>query len=145
MQIALRRRQFIGLLGGAAAGWPTSARAQQRPTKLPVIGIIDDAPMWNHFRQGLHELGYAEGQNIKFEYRSAGGQPQRLVAVAKSAMIGSVVNSNNPNAEPDTKDAQAATYALQRKLVVVKVRTESDFETASVTLIQQRVGALFVC
>ena len=51
----IRRREFITLLGGAVA-WPVAARAQQRG-KIPRIGIIDDAPMWNAFREGLRDLG----------------------------------------------------------------------------------------
>ena len=78
----MRRRDFITLLGGTAVTWPLGARAQQRATKIPRIGIIDDAPIWDHFRQGLRDLGYIEGQNIAIEYRSAEGQPDRLVAVA---------------------------------------------------------------
>ena len=77
----MRRREFITLLGGIAA-WPLAARAQHRPTKTPLIGIIDDAPIWDHFRQGLSDLGYVEGRDIVFEYRSAEGQPDRLAAVA---------------------------------------------------------------
>src|SRR5713226_3692943 len=75
----LRRREFIALLGGAAAAWPLAARAQQA-AKIPRIGIIDDAPMWNAFRQGLRDLGYLEGQNIAIEYRTAEGKPDRLAA-----------------------------------------------------------------
>src|SRR5215510_15459387 len=77
----MRRREFITLLGGAVVAWPLAARAQQ-PAKVPRIGIIDDAPIWDHFRQGLRDLGYIEGQNIAFEYRSAEGKPDRLAAVA---------------------------------------------------------------
>ena len=75
----MRRRAFIAALGGAAA-WPLVARAQQ--PKIPRIGIIDDSPIWNDFRQGLRGLGYLEGQNIAFEYRYAGGLPDRLAWVA---------------------------------------------------------------
>jgi putative tryptophan/tyrosine transport system substrate-binding protein len=75
----MRRREFITLLGGAAA-WPLAARAQ-RQAKSPRIGIIDDAPIWDHFRQGLRDLGYIDGQNIAFEYRSGEGQPDRLATV----------------------------------------------------------------
>jgi putative tryptophan/tyrosine transport system substrate-binding protein len=72
---------FITLLGGAAAGWPRAARAQQL-VKIPRVGIIDDSPMWNAFRHGLRDLGYVEDQNITFEYRYAGGMPDRLAWVA---------------------------------------------------------------
>jgi putative ABC transport system substrate-binding protein len=77
----MKRREFITLLGGAAA-WPRAARAQERPSKIPRIGIIDDAAIWDHFRQGLRDLGYIEGQTIALEYRSADGKPDRLAAVA---------------------------------------------------------------
>jgi putative ABC transport system substrate-binding protein len=77
----MRRRNFIALLGSAAT-WPLAARAQQRPSKIPRIGIIDDAAIWDHFRQGLRDLGYIEGQTIAIEYRSAEGKPDRLAAVA---------------------------------------------------------------
>ena len=75
----LKRRDFITLLGGAAA-WPLAARAQQS-AKIPRIGIIDDSPIWNAFRHGLRDLGYLEGQNIAFDYRYAGGLPDRLAWV----------------------------------------------------------------
>jgi putative ABC transport system substrate-binding protein len=74
----LKRREFITLTGGAAA-WPLAARAQQKITR---IGIIDDFPMRDAFRQGLRNLGYVEGQNIAFEYRYAGGVQDRLALVA---------------------------------------------------------------
>jgi putative ABC transport system substrate-binding protein len=79
----MQRRAFITLLvGGAAAAWPLAARAQQTATKIPRIGIIDDAPNFNHFRQALHDLGYIEGQTIAFEYRTAEGEPEHLAAAA---------------------------------------------------------------
>jgi ABC-type uncharacterized transport system substrate-binding protein len=76
------RRKFITLLGGtAAAMWPLMARAQQA-ARTPHIGIIDDSPIWDHFRRGLREHGYIDGQNITIEYRTADGNPQRLAAAA---------------------------------------------------------------
>jgi hypothetical protein len=51
----MRRREFVSLLGAVAA-WPSGARAQQG-AKIPRIGIVDDAPMWQTFRQALRELG----------------------------------------------------------------------------------------
>ena len=78
----MKRRDFIRLLGGAAA-WPLAARAQQGGARIPRIGIIDDAPIWDHFRQGLHDLGYIEGRNIAIEYRSAEGDFDRLRQAAR--------------------------------------------------------------
>src|SRR5262245_52299364 len=54
----------------------------QQPAKIPRIGILDDAPMWQPFRQALRELGYVEGQNIAYEYRYGEGAPDRLATVA---------------------------------------------------------------
>ena len=58
-------------------------RAQQGGVRIPRIGIIDDAPIWDHFRQGLHDLGYIEGRNIAIEYRSAEGDFDRLRQAAR--------------------------------------------------------------
>src|SRR6516225_4335653 len=78
----MRRREFITLLGGAAAAWPLAARAQQSVSKVPRIGIIDDGAIWDHFRQELRDLGYIEGRNIVIEYRSTEGRPERLATAA---------------------------------------------------------------
>src|SRR5262249_25817346 len=81
----MKRRAFITLLGGAAAGWPLVARAQQ-VGKVPHIGIIDDSLKWNAFRHGLRDLGYLEGQNIAFDYAYGDGAPERL-AEAAAALV----------------------------------------------------------
>jgi putative ABC transport system substrate-binding protein len=81
----MRRRQFIALLGGVAADWPFTVRAQQT---IPVIGFLRSASLADAtnliaaFRQGLGEIGYVEGQNVVIEYRSAENDPDRLAALA---------------------------------------------------------------
>src|SRR5262245_5998954 len=69
------RREFITLLGGAASAWMLPAQAQQ--LQLRSIGALVTAnpePFWSEFRAGLRAHGYTEGQNIAFEFRSAGGK-----------------------------------------------------------------------
>src|SRR5260370_35747044 len=78
---AMRRRAFIALLADTAVSWPLATRAQP-PARTPRIGILDDAPIWDHFRRALREQGYIEGQNIVFEYRVANGKPERLAVAA---------------------------------------------------------------
>src|SRR2546421_6182443 len=80
-----RRRELITLLGGAAAAWPLAVRAQQSKVArigALYIGLADAESFKNELREGLRELGYIEGQNITFEFRSAEGKLDRLPELA---------------------------------------------------------------
>jgi putative tryptophan/tyrosine transport system substrate-binding protein len=84
----MRRREFVTLLGGAAATWPVAARAQQPPAKLPTIGFLGAATpaianQWvAAFERRLRELGWIEGRNIAIEYRWAEGHGDRYSEIA---------------------------------------------------------------
>jgi putative ABC transport system substrate-binding protein len=79
----MKRREFIGLVGGAAA-WPLSASAQQAGRKIVTIGIlaIEPWPPIDTFRQALDDLGYIEGKNVRFEYRYSKGYNKQLPELA---------------------------------------------------------------
>jgi len=221
------RREFITLVGGAAASWPRAARAQQ--LAMPIVGFLSSrspeeaAVHTAAFRRGLSETGFVEGQNVAIVYRwaeghyerlpvlanelvnlrvsvvmSGGGAPSALAAKAATATIPIVfvigddpvkegltasfnrpggnltgvsfltgelgakrlgllcelvpnasavallLNPNDPAAELQRQDVQAAAQALGRRLLVLRASTEMDFEANFAILTQEQVGALVV-
>ena len=104
------RRELITLLGGAAA-WPLAARAQRPPVRMPRIGIIDDEPVWDSFRQGLRDFGYIENQNIAIEYRSAEGKVDRLAQAARD-LVSIPVDVIVVTGSPATRAVRQATSTI---------------------------------
>ena len=122
----MRRRDFITLVGGAAATWPLAAQAQHSDSKAPRIGFLTrktDASVSaqiDAFRQGLSDLGWIEGKTISIEYRDAGGQLDRLLPLAAELVALNV----DVIVTVDTPPTQAAKQATDTIPIVVAVSAD---------------------
>src|SRR5450759_3182645 len=109
----MRRREFIGLLGGGAASWPLATSAQQ--AAKPVVGFLritsegDSAHLAAAFRQGLKEQGFIDGDNVAIEYRYADNHRDRAPALAADLIGRQVALIVTDQA---AREAKAATSAI---------------------------------
>jgi putative ABC transport system substrate-binding protein len=223
----MRRREFITILGNAAAAWPLAARAQQ--STMPVIGYLSarssesDVSMLSAFHRGLNDTGYVVGKNVAIEFRWGDGKYDRLPALAedlvrsnvavivtsggelsalaakratskipivisvgedpvryglvaslnrpggnitgvtsllgalgakqlgllrdpvpKTGMVAMLVNPDDPWAEIQITNTEAAALAVGQQLMVLRANTKPEIDAAFATLVKNQIGALLV-
>jgi putative ABC transport system substrate-binding protein len=128
-----------------AHGPPTVAALKERTSTIPIVFSMGEDPV----KEGLVASLNRPGGNItgftNFQNLLGAKKLGLIIEVVPNAMVvGLLVNPNNPNAEPDTKDLQAAGAALGREVAIFTASSERDFEPAFAAMIQRQIGALVV-
>jgi putative ABC transport system substrate-binding protein len=93
----MKRREFIAVMGGAAAAWPLAARAQQSSNKIPIVGVLwhagsaeEEGPNFNALVEGFNALGYVDQNNIRLEHRFPNEVPDRFRSMAAELVASKV-------------------------------------------------------
>jgi len=156
----MQRREFVTLVGGAAA-WPIAARAQQ-PT-MPVVGFLHPASFdtsayrLRAFRQGLKDAGFVEGESVAVEYRWADNQVDRLPELAakrlellrdlvpRAIRIAALINPTEAaSADSTLREVDAAALAMAMQIRVLNTSTLQEIDEAFAGFVRERPDALFV-
>lgn len=106
----MKRRSFARVLGGLTAARPVDLWAQ-KSGRIARVGIVDNAPIWDYFRQGLHDAGHVEGRNVTFDYVVADGKPDHL-AIAAANLVAIPVDLIATFGTPASVAAKAATSTI---------------------------------
>ena len=143
-----RRREFITLLGGAAAAWPLTARAEQ--AAVPVVGLLDQrspdelADRLRGFRQGLRDSGFVEGQNVAIELGAKRLELLREMVPGAKRVAVLVSPANAKYSETTINEVGPSAHSMELQIQVLKANTVPEINAAFATFAGARPDALFV-